>query len=334
MTAPLRTIVVPLDGSELAEGALPLAGALARASGATLQLVHVFVPFGPRTDVPGAVVASPDLEQQLQEGMLTYLADVAERVRRDTGGPVECRPLRARPIRSPFAETGAIVEALRRHVLGAGVDLIVMATHGRGGVSRTWLGSVVDALVRRVVGPVLLVRPRDDVAVPARPFEHILVPLDGSARSEHVLPTVATLAALGDARVTLLHVILPQLAIARPAPRTRVDAAHLARRQEETARYLEEARERFSATIPRLETAVAVAEHPARAIVQWAEEHDADLVALATHGRGGVQRFMLGSVADKVLRSTRGPVLITRPIAAEAESARRPRARRKGGARS
>jgi nucleotide-binding universal stress UspA family protein len=314
MTDPLRAILVPLDGSELAEQALPPALALARASGAALYLTHVFVTYSAPLDMPGAVQTHIDIERQLEQDARAYLQRVADRIAPELPEQVRCEPTRTRPLQSPYAETVAVIDSLRRLARELHADLIVMATHARGGVSRAWLGSVADALVRRGTAPILLVHPRTEPLPASEPFRHILVPLDGSALAEESLPVVQTLASLSDARLTLLQVIVPQRAIARPAPVTRVNAQHLAARESEATRYLAAVRDRLHAAGgPCPETAIVVAEQPARAILDYAADHDADLIAMSTHGLGGVKRFMLGSVADKVVRSAPLPVLLTKP---------------------
>jgi len=321
MTMPIRTILVPLDGSELAEQALAPATAIARASGATLHLSHVFVPYAARMDLPDTAEKHIAIERQLAEEASAYLQSVAERIGAELPERVRCDPLRTRPLQTPFGETLAVVESLRRLARQLNSDLIVMATHARGGVSRMWLGSVADALVRRGTGPMLLVRPRVEQAAPAELFHHILVPLDGSALAEEALPIAQALASLSDARRTLLQVIVPQRAIARPAPVTRVNTRHLAEREAEAARYLTAVRDRLQTNEPCAETVTVVAEQPAWAILEYAVDHDVDLIAMSTHGLGGVRRFMLGSVADKVLRGAPMPVLLTKPLDTRATTA-------------
>jgi len=321
MMTPLRTILIPLDGSELAEQALAPAVALARASGATLHLSHVFVPYAARMDMPDTVEKHIEIERQLAEDARAYLQSVAERIGAELPEQVRCDPLRSRPLQSPYGETLAVVESLRRLARQLHPDLIVMATHARGGVSRMWLGSVADALVRRGAAPMLLVRPRAERAAPVELFRHILVPLDGSALAEETLPIAQTLASLSEARLTLLQVIVPQRAIARPAPVTRVNTRHLTEREAEAAQYLTAVRDRLRTSGPCAETVTVVAEQPAWAILEYAVEHDVDLIAMATHGFGGVKRFMLGSVADKVLRGAPIPVLLTKPADTRATTA-------------
>lgn len=313
MTAPITTILVPLDGSELAEQALPLATALARASGAELHLMHVFVPYAARADMPGAVIDNTEMERRLEEQSTEYLRAVTERVSKELPEHVHADPVRTRPIRSPYSESVAVVDRLRRAAARLKPDLIVLATHARGGLGRAWLGSVADALIRRVNVPTLLVHPREDVPVPASTFRHILVPLDGSTLAEESIPLVARLATLCGARVTLLRVVIPRLVVGQPSYVVQFDVQLLEEYERDAERYVESEAARLRESVANVESVVLLADNPPRAILDWADQQGADLIAMSTHGRSGFRRFMLGSVADKVVRSAQVPVLLTRP---------------------
>lgn len=314
MTAPITTILVPLDGSELAEQALPLAIALARASDAELHLMHVFVPYAARTDMPGATMEMAEIERRLEEQSTEYLRSVTERVAAELPAHVHADPVRTRPIRSPYSESVAVVDRLRRAAARLHPDLMVLATHARGGLGRAWLGSVADALIRRVNVPTLLVHPREGAGVPAKVFDHIVVPLDGSQLAEESIAIATRLASLGNTRVTLLRVVVPQLVLGQPSVVMQFTVDQLENYQREATRYLDEVADRFRSVTPGIETAVIMAASPPRAILDWAEQSGADLIAMSTHGRSGFRRFMLGSVADKVVRGSSIPVLLTRPI--------------------
>jgi nucleotide-binding universal stress UspA family protein len=288
------TILVPLDSSRFGEHALPVAVGIARRTGARLHLVHCFEPPLPPLYSGGGAAYDPQLDRMLRDEKAAYLARVADRVQRTCGVAVRTELL------SP-----PTVPTLVSYASDAEVDLIVMTTHGRGGISRAWLGSVADALVRRTSVPVLLLRPRDEeVVITCEPqTSHMLIPLDGSELSEGILAPAIGLAQLSGAHVTLLQVIEPQQSSGDSAAERRAALS-----------YLEGiAREHMSG----LEVDVAVEEHesPAVAILEYAALHGADLIALATHGRGGWSRVALGSVADKVVRGTMMPVLLYRPPA-------------------
>jgi nucleotide-binding universal stress UspA family protein len=144
----IRSILVPLDGSRFSEVALPVATRLARSAGARLRLVMVHEPamaLVPAADVP--VPYLPD-DAELRAKEQTYLADLATRL-----GPV-----------GPALASSKVVDGMAGPALAEAImleppDLVVMATHGRGPLSRFWLGSVADHVVRHVSVPVLLLRP-------------------------------------------------------------------------------------------------------------------------------------------------------------------------------
>jgi nucleotide-binding universal stress UspA family protein len=211
---------------------------------------------------------------------------------------------------------GPVAATVAAYAKSSGATLIVMTTHGRGGLERAWLGSVADELVRVSPVPLLVVRPEPGDA--ARSFRRILVPLDGSAVAEAILIHAVGLARLeADSELILLDVVQP-IASAVWVPDVALTASvaggDVTRRQEERAReYLNGLARRLEASGLRVRTRVQVATAIAVAILDVARDEQADIVALATHGRSGVMRLALGSVADKVLRGSRLPLLLFRP---------------------
>lgn len=282
----IQTILVPVDRSDLSEHAVPYAVGIARAAGARLELALVHRP--PEEPQYG----SSRLEEKLREHEHAYLQGLREML--ETGFGVRS---------SSVMLEGPVAAALCQHVRTIGADLVVMSTHGRGGLQRVRLGSVADSVLRRSPAPVLLVRPpeaRAD-AFQARSFHHILLPLDGSPLSDQALPLTASLASLTGARLTLLTVIEAEggAAQARRVPGWLEAKAHLNGLL---------ALPRLSSV--RVETRVVGHPHPSQGIVQEAEAAGVDLISMATRGRGGLSRMLLGSVAESVLHSTTIPVLL------------------------
>ena len=309
MIANIERVLTPLDGSPEAEQGLPLAMYLSDAFGADLHVAHVFVPMAVTATGRDAGVADAAVEQAA-EGAHQYLRQISESVKGTTQRAVHAEFARARTIRSPFAETRRVVEALRELANRLPADLVVMTTHGRGGVSRVWLGSVADALIREVNAPVLLVRLGAEPRHPTQPVRHVLIPLDGSELAEGIIPLAAALAARAGARVTLLRVLVAQRTVAHLAPVSQIDQEHLGRLEAEANRYLTSTRRRLADMLPGTETCIIVDEKPAFAILHWAAENGVDLIAMATHGLSGFNRLMLGSIADKVVRGATVPVLL------------------------
>jgi nucleotide-binding universal stress UspA family protein len=312
-----RSIVVPLDGSPFGEQALPLAVEIARRSAANLQIVHVSVPLAEMY-----AEAWPGFESTVNPALRrrgeAYLDAVVRRLEPTVGADVA--------VSSALLE-GTIPEALQEHVMATGADLVVMTTHGRGPLARAWLGSVADTLVRRLSVPLLLVRPRQAAAAPdtRSALRHVLVPLDGSPFAEDILEPAVTLGGLERAEYTLLRVIPPMIlgnyangypaAVGYEDLLAQLEQLH-AQECAEAATYLRRVAAGLRERGLRVTTRVAVHEHPAVAILDEAKAHPDGFVALATRGRSGLPRLLLGSVADKVLRGSVVPVLVHRAVPA------------------
>jgi nucleotide-binding universal stress UspA family protein len=167
----IRSVMVPLDGSPFAEQALPWAIAIARKTRARLRLgmVHQSPSPPPLDEAAGLLYAR--LELALMKSQREYLRRIASRIRAE--GPIQTATALLQGVPAP---------ALGRYAGEIGVDLVIMTTHGRGGIQRAWLGSVADQLVRSLEIPMLLIRPTEGEA-PEPGVEQIVVPLDGSRRA-------------------------------------------------------------------------------------------------------------------------------------------------------
>lgn len=293
-----KQIVVPLDGSTFAEAALPLALSLSRKTRAAIHIVSVVEP------IPA--FAYEDWEAAAREWSEDYLENVAERTRAEAGGEV-----------STGLRSGHVVETLLTEAGAKHADLIVMATHGRGALSRAWLGSVADAIVRQAKMPVLFVRPSEEKPQAIKPveLETVLIPLDGSDLSEEALEHATELGEIFGSAYHLTRVVAYPLDIASPyLPYTvQMNQNILADAKESAAEYLEERADRMRRRGLRVTTSVAVDAQAGHGILSEAEAVGCDLIAMATHGRSGVGRLVLGSAADKVLRGTQVPLLLYRP---------------------
>jgi nucleotide-binding universal stress UspA family protein len=282
----VKRILVPLDGSQLSEAVLPLAEALARDHQADIVLVRALRP-----------EPSTEAEVAAQEEAEAYLSGMAAALKAGGLPRVDWKVWYDAPDR-------AIADAARYN----GVDLVTMSTHGRGGFSRLLFGSVAESLVRQTPVPVLLVR--GELTWTPGAITRILVPLDGSEASEGVLRAVEGLAGPLDLAVHLLQVVeaipspgIVELPVAAPPA---VDL-----RPAEAARYLEKIAARLEAK--GLRVRAEVREGPVvEMITRAAQESRAGLIAMATHGRSGLGRLLLGSVAEHVLRVAPVPVLLWR----------------------
>jgi nucleotide-binding universal stress UspA family protein len=306
-----RSIVVPLDGSRLSEQALPLAVAIAERARAKLHLILVSTPAVPPTAmVPLSsevrqLYVSLDLEARKSEK--AYLKTFADQLRKQSASLVI----------TATTLTGPVAAALLEHVRRTRSDLVVMTSRGHGGLRRLWLGSVADAVIRGSSVPVLLVRPEENPS-PQPVLENLsqmLVPLDGSALSQSILGPARELASLAGAELMLVKVIQPlasALERQRSAP-VRFDVELTTVRRREAADYLKDlAAECLKAGV-KASYAAPLGGNVADTVLGLAESPTVGMIAIATHGRGGIKRLAIGSVADKLVRSAPRPILVYRP---------------------
>lgn len=300
------TIVVPLDGSALSERAVPTALVLARRGSATLLLIHVRES---AVRPAGAPLLDSRFDDEAERHAQARVSSMADTIARESG-------LAAQAV---FLD-GEIAPTVQAYAAARGTDLVVMTTHGRGGISRLWLGSVADELVRRSTAPILLIRPdvegAPDVSEPL--FHRILVPLDGSPRAEEVLTHAAALGTPGHTEYVLLRVLAPRTsADLFPSVATMLAPDELARRlagaHARADAYLAGVAASFREIGAQVTTHTALRAQAAREILEFAREQDVDLIVLSTRVRSTTERLLIGSVADKVLRGTAGPVLVCGP---------------------
>lgn len=288
-------ILVPLDGSKLAERALGVALPLAERHGATLVLVSVHEPVLPPTVTTGTPSYDTALDETQRETMRRYLERTAGRLRKRGALRVE----------TAFHE-GRVVPTLARLSRELRAQLLLISTHGRGGFQRLWLGSVADGLVRQTPVPALLLRGGRGQAKrpgPAAVFRRIVVPLDGSSRAEAAIGAAEMLLGSDPGLITLVHVLHPMtMAVAMHSPR-RPDV-------EFTASYLEPLAAQLRATGREVTIETRVDGNVTRAILDVVAAVGADVIALSPQGLHGAERFLMGSVADKLIRTATVPVLV------------------------
>ena len=298
-----RSLLVPVDGEPFGEHALPLALGIARRAGTEVRVVHVHCPVQSAYR-PDRLYYDGGLDAWVRRRRQAYLDDLVRRLAKVTS-------VRVTPVYMEGREVAASLCA----AASAGTDLVVMATRGRGPLGRFWFGSAADVLLRRLSVPLLLVRGSDAPAdLTGDPLvRHVLIPLDGSPFAEQILEPGVTLGTLMGADHTLLQVLRPATdhsagfggSLEWP-PR---DQQHA-----EASAYLRRVVERRGGRTLRVHARTVRDERPtAQAILRYARTHDADLIALATRGRGGLARLFRGSVADRVVRGASVPVLVFRP---------------------
>lgn len=296
-----KTILVPLDASAFAEEALPMAALLAKTVGAELHLVHVIRPsYDVDFKTPQEDLA---WRQEIRDGAERYLEEHAAALRTQGLSALTA------------VMEGGVGDALTAYADEQEVDLVVITTHGSGGVQRWWLGSVADELIRTGTTDLMLVRPWDDTSDREKSvsrFRRVLVPVDGSRFAEGALERARALSQRFEGRVRALRVVPQPLELTSIYGMPGVEfagAGHDAR--------LEEAEEYIKGLVgkyddPAVNGGVIEGVGAAEGVIEAAKEWDADLLTLSSHGRGGTERVVLGSVADKIIRGTTRPVLVVR----------------------
>ena len=268
-----------------------------------MRLVHVCTPPTPRRfrTEPAPVLAAD------REHAAAYLQQLATVLAAEWEVQI-----RTAVLEGPAAET------LYADAVAQQASLVVMTTHGHGPLARMWLGGVAQALVRTLPMPVLLTRPHDESVdlleeVDTQPFTRVLLPLDGSPLAEQV---IAHALALGDptrTQYTLLQAIEPPMLGYAPAAQVAgLDQQILDQWNEIAQEYLAGMAARLRAQGLSVTTQVVFGA-AAPAIADYAHAHAIDLIAMATHGRGGAARMLLGSVAERVVHFAGVPVLLFRP---------------------
>ena len=280
-TSSIEHVLLPLDGSTFAEQALPVAQSLARAFDARLTLMSVEPAEPPRSLLP----LQPRRTPSMRGGSLEreeYLGQLSGRLF-SSGLAVDTNVTR-----------GHVADEIINLASDGRMDVIVMSTSGRSGLERLLIGSVTTEVIQYCTRPILLVRPTDIWRSRSSQFKRLLVSLDGSEEAEQVLPYARTIAQRYESAILLLSV-----------PET-VESED---EQAQLHHYLDDVAITLRAEGLAVE-ALVTGSGPARTIVSVSETEAADLIMMATHGRGRIGRMMVGSVADRVVRQTTAPVFL------------------------
>ncbi len=299
-------ILVPLDGSKLAEQALPYVNLLASAFKIQVNLLNVFDSVPPQFADPGHGLYETQITASYRDNAVDYLEKAGTGLK-DSGVTISCDAHEGNPAVQIINEAEKTSNTL-----------IAMVTHGRSGLGRWVLGSVTDKVLHGAANPLLITHAHEEGTDSSDVnLKNLVVPLDGSPLADQVLPHVEALApALG------LNVILVRVTASSDEYYRYVDMsagvnperfeAYAKEAQAEAAHHLQQVKERLirngvSSVEERLLNGNA-----ARAILDLVQETADGLVALTTHGRSGVERWVLGSVTDRLVRHSGQPVLVIR----------------------
>ena len=304
-------ILVPLDGSQLAECVLPHAAAFAHSFDAELTLLRIL-----EKNQTGASAQLFDLlNWQIQKTKATlYMEEIKARFKESN--------IRARTI----ILEGLVTEGITGYAQNAGVKLIILSSHGRHGLTQWGISSITQKIILSAPTSILIVRAhqQDSLAelstIPL--YQRILVPLDGSQRAEHVLPIITQLARVHQPKIHLVHVVqTPEMARQMPPAREDIDLSNrvVARNLEEAGYYLEQLKSRSYLQGIAVQTHLITSDHTAAALHQVVEREHIDMVILSAHGYSGKHQWPYGSVVNNFILYGEVSLLIVQDLPAKQE---------------
>jgi nucleotide-binding universal stress UspA family protein len=295
------SLLVPLDGSSLAECVLPHAAKIARASDSKIYFLRVLDPLGaatrPRTVDP--------FDWQIRKAEAeSYLKKVASRFD-DVGLRSHTEVLE-----------GKAAENIIDFAHANRIDLIIMSSHGQSGISGWNVSSVVQKVILRAQTSIMIVRayqhnPQD---IEAFEYQRILLPLDGSQRAEYVLPLATSIASPGKTEIIIAHIVKkPEMP--RRTPLSQDDMALIneltERNRVEASKYIEDLEARFDREV---ETRLFVSDHVGSSLHQIVEQDDVDLVILSAHGYSAESRWPYGRTVVSFIAYGTTPLLVVQDI--------------------
>ena len=288
-----QKILVPLDGSDLAERAIPYARTISQMKGSEVVLFTVSRASGEKIDLP----------------MQAYL-DIK-------GKELEVQRVKTSTALAYGNEAEEIIEFADQNK----IDLLIISTHGHSGIKRWLLGSVANKLLSGTSVPVLLVKSRAH-QVASVAIEKILVPLDGSPPPETSLRHIEELVKGTEVEIFLLRVVEPVILPTADFPAA-INSSEvyrlMAEEQQRAQKYLGDVTDIMASKGLKVRSQLAIGK-AAESIVEAAEKENVDLIAMTTHGRTGVIRWVAGSVTSRVQGESRQPVLLIRPSTSEEQS--------------
>ena len=305
-------ILVPLDGSQLAECVLPQAAAFARSFDAEITLLRIL--------------------EKNQTGVSAQLFDLLNWQIQKTKATLYLEEIKAQFIESNIQARaivleGLVPEGITDYAQNEGMKLIILSSHGRHGMTQWGISSITQKIILSAPTSVLIVRAHPQV-IPAGElaetplYQRILVPLDGSQRAEHVLPIVMQLAHVHKPTIHLVHVVqTPEMARQMPPAQEDIDLANhvVARNQEEAGHYLEQVKSRSYLQGIDVKTHLMTSDHTAASLHQVVEQEQIDMVTLSAHGYSGKHQWPYGSVASNFILYGKVSLLIVQDMPAKQE---------------
>ena len=302
-------ILVPLDGSLIAECVLPHAVAIARAFNARIILLRVLE----RNQANGTAQIFDLLNWQIKktEAKL-YLEKTSTRLQK-SGLQIDTAVLE-----------GLVAESITEYAQNQGIKLIILSSHGRSGLSQWGISSVTQKIIFSALTSVLIVRAHQPAAsgLIERKYRRIEVPLDGSRRAENVLPMAMILARFHKSRIHIVHVVkTPELARQMPLSPEDVELSDriVARNRAEAIRYLDQLRLSSPLEGIDVQTHLLISDNSATVLHDLVEQEHIDIVALSAHGYSGNNQWPYGSMVNNFILYSKVPLLIVQDLPAKEE---------------
>lgn len=298
-------ILVPLDGSRLAECVLPHAVALGQAFNAKIMLLHVLDK--------NQAGASPQLFDLLNwqinktEAKL-YLERIGDRLQK-SGLQTEA-----------IVEEGLVAESITEFAQSQEMKLVILSSHGHSGLRKWGISSITHKIILSAPTSVLIVRAQQ---LKEQPYGRILVPLDGSWRAENVLPMVAPLARFHKSQIQIAHVVTtPEMARHMPPAQEDIDLSDriVARNREEALHYLDQVKLRSPLAGIDVQTHLIVSDNATVALHELADRERIDMVVLNAHGYSGNHQWPYGSIVNNFILYGKVPLLIVQDLPIKEET--------------
>jgi nucleotide-binding universal stress UspA family protein len=306
------TILVPLDGSQLAECVLPHVVSIARSFDAEVILLRILE----KNQVGASAQLFDLLNWQIQKTKAALYLE-------ETKGRLTELNIRTRAI----TLEGLVAEGVTEYAQNQGIKLIILSSHGRHGLNQWGISSITQKIILSAPTSVLIVRahqygiPTGELS--ATPFyQRILVPLDGSQRAEHVLPIITQFAHVHNPNIHLVHVVpTPEMARQMPPASEDIDLSNrvVARNREEAGLYLEQVKSRSYLHGITVQTHLVTSDHTAEALHQMVEREQIDMVTLSAHGYSGKHQWPYGSIVNNFILYGKVSLLIVQDLPAKQE---------------
>lgn len=306
------TILVPLDGSQLADCVLPHVVAIAHPFDAEITLLRIL-----EKNQAGASAQLFDLlNWQINKTKASlYLDKIQARLQKLT--------IR---VQTEVLE-GLVAEGIAEYAQNRGMKLIILSSHGRHGLTQWGISSITQKIILSAQTSLLIVRARQyaghsDELTEVPVYRHILVPLDGSQRAENVLPIITQLAHFHKSQIHLVQVVqTPEMARQMPPPSEDIDLSNrvVTRNREEARRYLDQVKSRSYLESIAVQTHLITSDNAAVALHQLGEQEHIDMVALSAHGYSGNHQWPYGSMVNNFIMYGRVSLLIVQDLPSRQE---------------